>query len=95
MLASTQKDQYVEVVPLKPAPFCTLFIGHGSINKSATSFLLLSDSRSVLTSLSSPPPFLLPKTLWQIWQELSFSLLLFYYATMGPRTLVSTGKRRG
>ena len=30
------------------------------INKSATSLLLLSDSRSVLTSLSSPPSFLLP-----------------------------------
>ena len=36
-----------------------------------SSFLLLSDSRSVLATLSSPPPFLLPQTLWQIWQELS------------------------
>ena len=36
------------------------------------SFLLfLSDSRSVLTTLSSPPSFLLSQTLWQIWQELS------------------------
>ena len=35
------------------------------------SLLLLSDSRSVLTTLSSPPPFLLSQTLWQIWQELS------------------------
>ena len=35
-------------------------------------FLLLSsDSRSVLTTLSSPPSFLLSQTLWQIWQELS------------------------
>ena len=33
--------------------------------------LLLSDSRSVLATLSSPPPFLLSQTLWQIWQELS------------------------
>ena len=33
--------------------------------------LLLSDSRSVLTTLSSPSSFLLPQTLWQIWQELS------------------------
>ena len=31
--------------------------------------LRLSDSRS---TLSSPPSFLLPQTLWQIWQELSF-----------------------
>ena len=33
--------------------------------------LLLSDSRCVLVTLSSPPPFLLSQTLWQIWQELS------------------------
>ena len=65
-----QQAQYVHVFPLKPAPFCTLFAGLGSINKSATSFLLLSDSRSVLSTLSSPP-FPLPDTLWQIWQELS------------------------
>ena len=35
------------------------------------SLLLLSDSRSVLVTLSSPPSFLLFQTLWQIWQELS------------------------
>ena len=34
-------------------------------------FLLLSDSRSVVATLSSPPSFLLSQTLWQIWQELS------------------------
>ena len=33
--------------------------------------LLLSDSRSVLATLSSPPPFLFTQTLWQISQELS------------------------
>ena len=37
-----------------------------------SSLLLLSDSRSVLATLSYPPPFLLSQTLWQIWQELSF-----------------------
>ena len=36
-----------------------------------SSLLLLSDSRSVLTTLSSPPSFLSSQTLWQIWQELS------------------------
>ena len=37
------------------------------------SFLLfLSDSRSVLVTLSSPPSFLLSQTMWQIWQELFF-----------------------
>ena len=35
-----------------------------------SSLLLLSDSRSVLATLSSPPSFLLSQTLWQIWQEL-------------------------
>ena len=38
-----------------------------------SSLLLLSDSRSVLATLSFPPSFLLSQTLWQIWQEL-FSL---------------------
>ena len=37
-----------------------------------SSLLLLSDSRSVLATLSSPRSFLLSQTLWQIWQELSF-----------------------
>ena len=53
--------QCAQVFPLKPAAFCTLCAGLGSINKSAISLLLLSDSRSVLLS----------QTLWQIWQELS------------------------
>ena len=66
-----QQAKYAQVFPLKPAPFCTLFAGLGSTNKSAISLLLLSDSRSVLATLSSPPSFLLSQTLWQIWQELS------------------------
>ena len=66
-----RQAQFVPVFPLKPAPFCTLFAGLGNTIKSAI-FLLLSDSRSVLATLSSPPPFLLSQTLWQIWQELSF-----------------------
>ena len=37
-----------------------------------SSLFLLSDSRSVLATLSSPPSFLLSETLWQIWQELFF-----------------------
>ena len=64
-----RQAQYVQVFPLKPAPFCTLLTGLGSTNTSAIS-LLLSDSRSVL-DLSSPPSFLLSQTLCQIWQELS------------------------
>ena len=68
-----RQAQYAQVFPLKPAPFCMLFASLGSTNKSAISLLLLSDSRSVLAILSSPPSFLLSQTLWQIWQEL-FSL---------------------
>ena len=66
-----QQTQCAQVFPLKPVPFCKLYAGLGSTNKSASSLLLLSDSCSVLPTLSSSPSFLLPQTLWQIWQELS------------------------
>ena len=69
-LFPSQQAQYVQVFSLKPVPFCTLFAGLGSTIKPATS-LLLSDSRSVVATLSSPSSFLFPETLWQIWQELS------------------------
>ena len=64
-----RQAQYVPVLPLKPAPFCTLFAGLGNTIKSAISFLFFSCLTLVL---SSPPPFLLSQTLWQIWRELSF-----------------------
>ena len=67
-----RQAQFVPVFPLKPAPFCTLFAGLGNTIQSAISLLLLSDSRSVLATLFSPPSFLLSQTLWQISQELSF-----------------------
>ena len=63
-----RKAQYVPVFPLKPAPFCMLFAGLGSTNKSAISLLI---SYYLTVVLSSPPSFLLSQTLWQIWQELS------------------------
>ena len=34
-----RQAQYAQVFPLKPAPFCTLFAGLGSTNKSAPAFL--------------------------------------------------------
>ena len=43
--------QYVPVFPLKPEPFCTLFAGLGSTNKSATSLLF---SYYLTLVLSSP-----------------------------------------
>ena len=66
-----QQAWYAQIIPLKPTPFCKLFAGFDSTNKSDISLLLLSDSCSVLVSLSSPPCFLLHQSLWQIWQELS------------------------
>ena len=66
-----RQAQYAQVFLLKPGQFCKLFAGFSSTNKPATSLLLLSDSRSVLATLSSPPSFLLSQTLWQIWQEQS------------------------
>ena len=58
-----------------------------------SSLLLLSDSRSVLNPLSSPPSFLLPETFWQETSSLFFCSirLLFCQTAMGPRTLVSHG----
>ena len=61
----------------------------GSTNKLATSLLLLSDSRSVLSSIFS----LVPNSVADLAGTV-FSLL-FYQTTMGPRTLVSTGERHG
>ena len=65
--------QYAQVFPLKHAPFCKLFAGLGSTNKSATSLLLLSDSRSVLAVSSPPCPLLHLSFYLNLWQEL-FSL---------------------
>ena len=44
--------QFVSVFPLKPAPFCTLFAGHGSTIKSAISLLF----SYYLTLVPSSPP---------------------------------------
>ena len=65
-----QQAQDVLVFPLKPAPFCILFTGLGSTNKSAISYLFYL-TRSILATLSFPPSFPLSQTFWQIWQELS------------------------
>ena len=49
-----QQAQYVQVFPLKPVPFCKLFAGLGSTNKSAISLLF-----SLTLALSSPPSTLI------------------------------------
>ena len=61
------QSQYVQVFPLKPAPFCKLFAGLGITNKSATS--LPFSSYLTLASQSSSPSFLLPQSFRQIWQK--------------------------
>ena len=52
-----QQAQYVQVFPLKPAPFCTLLAGFGSTNKFVTS--LLFSSYLTLVLISPPYPLLL------------------------------------
>ena len=85
-----QQTQYAQVFPLKPVPFCKLFAGLSSTNKSATFLLLLSESRSILFSIFPFTAISLADLARTV-----FSLLLYYQATMGPRILVSPQERRG
>ena len=66
---SSRQAQYVQVFPLKPAPFYKLFAIVDSTNKSAVSLLF----SSLTLALSYFPSFLLSQSLWQIWKKL-FSL---------------------
>ena len=80
-----RQAQYIQVFPLKPAPFCTLFAGLGSTNKSAI-FLLFSYYLTLV--LSSPPCPLLHlscyiKLCGRSGRNCLLSLL-FYQDTMGP-----------
>ena len=90
-----QQAQYAQVFPLMPAPFCKLLAGLGSTNKSAISLLFF----YLTLVLSSPPcPLSIFPLISNSLADLAgtvFSVLLFYQTTMGPRTLVSPGERRG
>ena len=55
LLFPFRQAQYVQLCPLKPVPFCTLFAGLGSTNKSAISLLFY----YLTLVLSSPPCSLL------------------------------------
>ena len=57
-----QQVQYAHVFPLKPVPFCKLFVGLSSTNKSATCYLF---SCCLTFALSSPPSFVLLQCLRQ------------------------------
>ena len=73
-----RQAQYAQVFPLKPAPFCTLSAGLGNTNKTAISLFLLSDSRSVLATLFSPPSSLFISNSVADLAGTDFSLLSFY-----------------
>ena len=60
----------VQVFQLKTMPFCKLSTGLGSTNK----FLFLSNSRSVLATFSSSPPFLLSHS----FRDISRNYLPFF-----------------
>ena len=96
LLFPFRQAQYAQVFPLKPAPFCTLFTGLGSTNKSAIFFLFY---YLTLALYSTPYPLL----------HLSFYLnlpgrsgrncllsppVLLGYNGSPDRTLVSPGERR-
>ena len=85
-----QQAQFVEVSLLKPEPFCTLFAGLGSTIKSVISLFF---SFYVTLVLSSPPCLFLFSS---VFSSITNSLAdLARQTTMGPRTLVSPGERRG
>ena len=74
-----QQTQCAQVSLLKPAPFCKLFAGWSRQHQQVCHFsclLLLSESRSFLTTLFSPSSFLLPQSLWQELLSLSCSIRL-------------------
>ena len=91
-----RQAQYAQVFPLKSAPICTLFAGHGSTNKSAI-FLLFSSCLTLV--LSSPPcPLLHLSSYLKLCGRsgrnslLSFPVLLDYNGS--PDTRFSRGTTR-
>ena len=88
-LSPIRQAQYVQVFRLKPAPNCTLFAGLGSTNKSAISLLLALTSSPCLLRLS-----FYPNLSGRCGRNILLSPVLSGY-TMGSRTLVSPGERRG
>ena len=90
-----RQAQYAQVFPLKPAPFCTLFAGLGSTNKSAISLLF---SSYLTLVLSSPPCPLLHlssylKLCGRSGRNCLFSLVLSGY-NGSPDTRFSQGTTR-
>ena len=91
-----QQAQYAQVFLLKPAPFCTLFAGFGSTNKSAI-FLLFSYYLTLVLSLP-PCPLLHLSSYLKLCVRSGRNCLLSPVLSGyngSPQTLVSTGERRG
>ena len=83
-----RQAQYAQVFPLKPAPFCTLFAGLNSTNRSAISLLFsFCPPRPVLSSIFPS----ISNSVTDLARTV-FSLFLFYPTTMGPRTVLSPGE---
>ena len=84
-----QQAQHAQVFLLKPVPFCKLFAGLCSTNKSVTSLLLLSDSRSVLSSIFSFTSISLADLAGTVFSLLSyFSYPLFSFLGMEVYCLI-------
>ena len=84
--------QFVEVFPLKPAPFYKLSARLGNINKSIASIVLSFSQTLALSSrhnVLSVFPF--TSNSLALLAETVFSLLLYYQATMVSRTLIFSG----
>ena len=92
-LFSFQQAQYAQVFPLKLAPFCTLFAGLDSTNKSAT-FLLFSSYLTLALSLPRCPPLHLSFNHKLSPRNCLFSSLVLSGYNGSPDTLFSRGKMR-
>ena len=83
--------QFVQVFPLKPAPFCKLFADLNSTKKSAIPLRLsLCPRHSVFSFVFS----FTANSLAHL-AETVFFILRHYEATIGPWTFISPWERRG
>ena len=95
-LFTFQQAQYVQVFPLKPVPFCTLFAGLGSTNKTTISLLFSYYLTLVLSS--APCPLLYLSSYFKLCDRsgrnclLSSSVLSVYNES--PDTRFSLGTSR-
>ena len=93
LLFPFRQAQHAQVFPLKPAPFCKLFAGLGSTNKSATSLLF---SYYLTLALFSPPcPLLRLSFYLKLSGRSGRNCLLFPPALSGYNVSTDTRFSRG